>query len=355
MMTPSSFWVKALKNFFAILLGFYPDKYKEEFAEEMLAVFAERANQAARSGFLAIIHLVIEEFIFFPPLLIRVHGFYWQKMRSLKDTTSKPSDAFQTTACLGHPDGRDSWKLAGVEISLFTTLASIMIMQTYLPVPESGEGWLRALGFSGSAILILAAPVFLVGLLRGLPRWALPFAGILLGYSVLMAFVFQLLLYLVIVVLIFFALVFAAYRMNTRTQPLPSSLQNLGSNLWKDWPRLSFGIYGATPLLIILAYDDAVLNSRTPYLAISVLCMLIGALVYIRSRKPVIQMLALLGGMTFSIWPALLDQAFFNGGLWGWMSKPGTWSAASGWMFGLWGCGTVLLCGPILIKGAKSL
>jgi hypothetical protein len=353
MMTPSGFWVKVLINTFKVFLGFFPGSFRDEFGEEMQAVFADRTHQAARQGYRSFIQLAWGEFTAYPPLLIRVHWFQWQKLRRFQRSAGKKAGGFHMTSDFSLQDGRDSWKQAALEISLFAALGFIIVLQTYLPIPQAGEGWTRTLGMTGPAILVLAVPVLLVGLLRGLPRWALPFAGILTGYALLMAAVFQLLPYLAIVALIIVGLVIAAFQINAHTQPLPSYLQHLASDLCIDWPRLSFGIYGAAPLLILLAYDDAVLNNRTPFLAVSVLFMIIGALWFARSRRPSNQLFALVGGLTFSIWPALLDEASFKGGLIAWSSEPGTWSSAASWLLGLWVCAVLLLCIPFIIRWVK--
>ncbi len=295
-MKPSGFWITMLENVFTILIRFYPSRFKDEFSEEMRSVFAERANRAARHGFLSLLHLTLEEIFFLPPLLIKAHWYQWQKMRSSKGISGESSGDIISTANLHLPDGRDSWPLAFLEVSLFISLAVILILQTYLPIPGSGTGWARAVGFTGTALLILAAPIFLIGLLRGLPRWALPSAGILAGYGILMGWIYQLLFIIAVIVIILFLFIVAAYRTNFQTRSLPPYWQRLCASPRTDWPQLSFGMYGATPLLIILAYGDGVLNNRTLFLAVSVFSMLTGAFVFTRSRKPATQLLALAGG-----------------------------------------------------------
>ncbi|MBL7063771.1 MAG: hypothetical protein ISS49_06110 [Anaerolineae bacterium] len=102
--------------------------------------------------------------------------------------------------------------------------------------------------------------------------------------------------------------------------------------------------------MITTAFDDARYDNRTPYLVISVLLMVAGAFAYIRSRRTVLQMTALLGGMSLSFWCALLDQATFFGGLASWFSSPGSWLAEIGWMLKLWANVTALMLVPFLIR-----
>jgi len=65
---------------------------------------------------------------------------------------------------------------------------------------------------------------------------------------------------------------------NPQPSPLPAPLRRIGQSLSLDWTRLSFGIYGAMPLAILMAFDDGHTNSRTPYLALSALGMVASAL-----------------------------------------------------------------------------
>jgi hypothetical protein len=192
-----------------------------------------------------------------------------------------------------------------------------------------------------------------VGLARGLPRWAYPFGGILLGYSFLAAVRFDLLAFLAAFLMASAVLALAAAVVNSRVRPLPPSLQRLGQSIGLDSTRLSFCIYGVMPLMIALAFDDARYNNRTPYLAISVVLMVAGAFAYIRSRRTVLQMIALLGGMSLSVGCALFDHAYWTAGLGSWISSPGPWLAEIGWIMKLWAIGTVGILAPFLLGLAR--
>jgi len=242
---------------------------------------------------------------------------------------------------------------AGLEVSLFLSMGVILVLQTYLPLTRPVSGPPRSLGSIGTIILLLSIPPFLVGLARGLPRWAYPFGGILLGYSFLVAARFNLLPFLAALLLASVVLAVAAAVVHSRYRPLPPLLQRMGQSIGLDWTRLSFCIYSVMPLMITTAFDDARYNNRTPYLAISVLLMVAGAFAYIRSRRTVLQMTALLGGMSLSFGCALLDRAYFMGGLGSWLSSPSPRLAEIGWMLRLWANGTALLLAPFLIGLAR--
>ena len=104
------------------------------------------------------------------------------------------------------------------------------------------------------------------------------------------------------------------------------------------------------PLLITTAFDDSYFNNRSPYLAISVMFMLAGAFAYIQSRRTVLQMSVLLGGMSLSFMCALSDQAYLISELDFWISSPSSWLAEIGWMLKLWVNVTALILASLLIR-----
>jgi hypothetical protein len=139
---------------------------------------------------------------------------------------------------------------------------------------------------------------------------------------------------------------------NVQLSPLPASVRRIGQSLSLDWTRLSFGIYGALPLAIISAFDDAHFNNRTPYMAISVLVMVVFALIYCRSRRRNLQIAALLGGTSLSIWAALLDKTFFAGGLPSWIAAPSPNAADIAWVLELWMLWVALILTPAVLAVA---
>ena len=102
-------------------------------------------------------------------------------------------------------------------------------------------------------------------------------------------------------------------------------------------------------------------DGRTPWLVVSVLLMVAGTLAYSQSRRTVLQMTALMGGMSLSFCCApsewlfskangvLLDQAAFVGGLASWVASPTSWLAEIGWVLRLWASMTALITAPFLI------
>jgi len=340
-----------LIRFYCALLRLYPQRFRAEFEDEMRAVFSKSLEQAAKQGILALASVSLREWLHAPLTLLRVHCFSWKKKeKATSDSTARSSPVPNSSLPSPSPDGRASWMQAGLEVSLFLSMGVILVLQTYLPLTRPVSGPPRSLGSIGTIIFLLSIPPFLVGLARGLPRWTYPFGGILLGYSFLVAARFNLLPFLAASLLASVVLAVAAAVVHSRYRPLPPSLPRMGQSIGLDWTRLSFCIYGFMPLMITTAFDDARSNNRTPYLAISVLLMVAGAFAYIRSRRTVLQMTALLGGMSLSFGCALLDRAYFMGGLGSWLSSPGPWLAGIGWTLKLWACMAALILAPFLIR-----
>ena len=222
-------------------------------------------------------------------------------------------------------------------------------MVTYLPFNGLHSGWQRDLDFLGKVIVPLALSIFLFGLLRGFPRWAYPLGGLLLGYQVLIAEQTSLLLFLVAMFLASSVLALAAIITGPQPSRLPIPLRRIGQSLSVEWTRLSFSFYGAMPLVVIMAFDNSHYNNRTPYLAVSVLAMVVSALIYCRSRERTTQIATLLLGVTLSIWGAWLDKISFANGLMNWITIAASGNADSIWMLKLWIQWTILILSPTFL------
>jgi hypothetical protein len=337
-----------LIHFYSTFLRLYPQGFRVEFEDEMRAVFSESLEQAAREGLLSLADTGLREMRCAPLILVRVHWFSWKKRKVMGDPAAGFSSVPGSFLPPPPPDGRESWAQAGLEASPFLLVGSLLVLLTYLPFGRPVSGLLRSPGSGGTVFFLLAAAGFLFGLARGLPRWGYPFGGVLLGYGLLGAIRFDVLPLLVAFLLAFVLLAIAAAVVHSRCQPLPPALRRVWQSVRLDWSRLSWCVYGIMPLLIVFVFDDSRCNNRTPFLALSVLFMVAGGFVYIRSRGAVLQMTALLGGVSLSLCCALLDRVFLSG-LEAWLSFPGLWLAEIGWMVKLWVGVTVLIVAPFLI------
>lgn len=329
-----------------LFLRAYPPDYIETFGNEMYGTFIE-GTEETQSQY-ALTSYIIREFREMPMAILKA---YWHacKNKILNGIQLLSEATLSSDLPSAPPDGRESWLQALLELSPFLISGLLLILISYLPFEGMRAGWQRDLGFLGKVIIPLTLPIFLIGLMRGLPRWAYPFGGLLLSYQALVAY--QSGLWLFLIVMLLASVILAAAAIFTSPQPflLPVLLRRIGQSLSLDWTRLSFGIYGAIPLLIIMAFDDSHLNNRTPYLTLSVLMMVGSALFYCRSRDVIMQITTLLGGLTLLICGAWLDQVSFTGGLMNWNTSPSPRSGVATWMLLLWIQWVFLILSPVLL------
>ncbi|MCJ7537558.1 MAG: hypothetical protein MUO57_18695 [Anaerolineales bacterium] len=329
-----------------LFLRAYPPNYIETFGNEMYSTFIEGTEETQSQS--ALISYIIREFREMPKALLKA---YWHACKNkILNGIQLLSEATRTSDLApAPPDGRESWLQAVLELSPFLISGLLLILISYLPFDGMRAGWQRDLGFLGKVIIPLTLPAFIIGMMRGLPRWAYPFGGLFLSYQALVAF--QSGQWLFLIVMLFASVILAAATIFTSPQPflLPVQLQRIGQSLSLDWTRLSYGFYGAMPLLIIMAFDDSHLNNRTPYLALSVLIMVGSALIYCRSRDLTMQIMPLLAGLTLIICGAWLDQVSFAGGLMNWDTSPPPRIGETTWMFLLWIQWVFLILSPVLL------
>jgi hypothetical protein len=238
---------------------------------------------------------------------------------------------------------------------MFLVAGLLMILATYVPVDGLRPGWQRNAQFLGNMILPLTVPFLLIGLARGLPRWTYPLGGLLLSYSVMIADQTGLWLFLSLMLVAASILFAAAILTDPQPSHLPVPIRRIGQSLSTDWTRLSFGIFGAMPMVILMAFDDARTDSRTPYLAFSVLAMIASALLYCRSRDTNIQIATLLAGLTFSVWGAWLDTVSFSGGLNHWIMVASSGTGSLLWMAVLWAQWAILILSPLVFLLFKKV
>lgn len=331
---------------YRLILRAYPPEYLETFGDEMHQTFQEGANEARSQGRLGL--FLLRELRDAPRVLANAYWYGWKnKLQSgiqiLQEVTSSAD------LPPAQPDGRESWLQALFETSLFLITGVLLILATYLPVTGLSAGWQRDPDFLGKAIVLLTLPVFLLGLSRGLPRWTYPFGGLLLSFQLFLSYQSSMWLFLITMLLAFTALAVAEVITNPQPSLLPLPLRRIGQSLSLDWTRLSFGLFGAIPLVIILAFDDSHADNRTPYLIFSALTMVTCALIYCRSREKTLQITALLAGLTFSICGGWLDKVSFADSLTDWVIVPASGIEQFVWLLKLWIQWGLLILSPALL------
>jgi hypothetical protein len=298
----------AVKQVYAVLLSTYPIRFRRMYAAEMVEVFADQADEAARRGNGPLLRLAASEIRHTTAAILRAYWvdrgnyfFFWGSLVSQFIKVLFSPDPS------GSPDGRTSWGQTAREGALFVILGAGQVISTYLP--QYNREPLSDL----ITALVVSIPLLwlVIGLARGVPRWAYPSLGILLGYCFNAGLATGAGPLIGFFILIALTLLVLAYRIDQKQPFLPGVFQIWRKSLSTDITRLSFCGYGFLISAIIVAFDDGYANNHTAWLLVSVLFMLGGAALYSRSRKPATQLISLVAGTTFSLLAAILDHARF--------------------------------------------
>jgi hypothetical protein len=316
---------RLLLGAFRLLLGLYPSAYRAEFADEMVFVYEQVLLRAARRGRLELLVESCHEFYSLPGVILRLHaGQIPEAIRRIARHGPGWIAAWLTSLPPTDRDGRTSWKQALLELLVFAIIGGILLMELYLR--QSTAGWENPM--FRIATYLIAAGFLPVGILQGMPRWAYPVVGLILGYSAASAVNSSFTVLYIFFLAAAIVLVIAAARLPLRTGAVQDErLQHMGAGLSAGSERLAFGVYGLLPLLLVVAYDHSYLPGQTPAVLVSVTFMLLGALGFSRSHNKLLSLVALVGGLTFSLFAAFTELLYLRGGL---------WQNDLVWMLGLW-------------------
>lgn len=336
-------WIDKLHH---LLLRAYPSEYGETFGDEIHQTFQDGVNEARSQGRLGI--FLLRELLDTPKVLINAYVDRWKRplINNIQviDAVTSWDDLPPVS-----PDGRTSRKQALFELLPFIGTGLLLILATYFPfLGGAARGQDGSLTL-GKLIIPLTLPLILLGLLRGLPRWAYPVCGLMLGYQTLILHQTFLLLVLLSLLVASALLGIAAIVTDPSPSILPIPLRKIIQSFSVDWTRLSFACYGAMPVVILAAFDDSRYNNRTFYFAFSILAIIAGALVYSRGRQKHVQVSALLIGLTISILGALLDKISFGSELANWVVISSQGDTGNFWIMAIWIQWVVLLLFPICL------
>jgi len=348
--------VQVLVWLYGRLLSLYPQQYRAEYGEELQAVFGLVANEATQQGTFSVIRLGWRELRDLPGAAIREH---WQeRIKSIRRRKMK------TKMSVSPPFEPASWRegLATTTPFLLLGLTSLVHYLAYSlnPTPPRWLGIIR-FGLPLISILLLA----ILGVIKGLPRWSLPYAG-LAGSFISMGFTD----YTINRILHFWA---PWITLHSRGSWALRSVCNQGvtwlgllgivvftvliSAGWRplrpfyrrirdDWTLLSFGMYGAALIGLLLTFDDYPYHG--PYTAVASLLLAAGAWAYLRSARSWQRFLSLFAGVTLSMAVAATGKGIIYIYYW-----PGrrhfTWQTEVGSTVVLWGWLVAMILLPALL------
>ena len=306
--------MKFLVWVYSRLLCLYPGRYRAEYGKELETVFGLMVDEAAQQGVLSIIRLGWRELRDLPGTALREH--WHEQIKSIQrrkmENETNVSPTFEPA----------SWREGLAAMSLFLPVAlafALNLVQVDFP---------QWLGIALAAIVLLT---FITGLIKGLPRWSLPYTGMiglilgwvlttrgtimgldtragllgsLLGWSdrliegmvqasdpwIIRALYGGIRPWFGLAGLTVFAVLIVA---------ILRPLRPLYLRIRDDWTLISFGLYGATLIAVPATFDDYP-RAREPYIFAMVLILAAGAWVYMRSAHIRRRALTLFVAMTLS-------------------------------------------------------
>lgn len=266
---------------YAALLRLYPPHFRAGFEAEMQAVFAAEMAEAAQGGIAAAARVCWRELRDAPGAIIREH--WGERNRSMETQFTERASRWEM--------------LAGMVVFLFAATAGII----------EGRPWGDAttllatvgIGLLGGVVVLL-----ILGMVKGLPAWSLPVAGLFLAllayYSIVPQGPSPFAAWLPPALSRFFSWWYAHRPAHPileagkiwlglmallslivlATAVLPP-LRSFYRRVRRDWTLLSFMVYGAALFGLYFTFDEY--RHEEFYLIASVLLLTAGAWVYLRS------------------------------------------------------------------------
>ncbi len=271
-----------LQQAYAHSLKLYPRAFREEYTEELCAVFNLATERAAQTGVWGLAKVAWRELRDLP---FAVMAAYVRERRRMQ--MQKRLDRWFT-----HEPG--SWQevlLAALPFLLlmgFPGILTVFSLEKSIPA-VIGIGIL-------SLIVVILATLGIIGLFVKLPRWALPYAGMPLA---LVAFVFMftlgmrtlflgdsgtpwvlrmsgfLAIFLIVVLGLMLLCVWLS-KLLTLTHPFYERVQS-------DWSLLSFMMYGGALVFLAGMYEDVV--GAGWHVLITLIPLVLGIWVYLRDER----------------------------------------------------------------------
>lgn len=311
-----------LCRIYGFLLNLYPREYREEFGEEIQMVFSSSLDDAIRNGKLEVVNVVIRELLSLPKAIVHEH----LRERNRVKMTGKFASR------LDFAPGSRTESLAALAPFL---LGIVMIVMSYIGNYINIPLWTQVV----FVILIwsLVLGLILLGSVKGVPRWFLPYLGLPLPLISLLLFNslveklqgiwwYRLPWFLSAFIqtgLFWMGLIFMLILLLVATRLIPKS-RPFHKRLKNDWTLLAFIIYGALPLVMVFTYSEY--KNEEPFMFLSLVILAVGGWLYLQCYEPLKRFLYLYGGVALSmlvaaIGKAVLEESSFPGGSSTWQTE----------------------------------
>jgi len=312
--------IQIVHSIYRVFLHLYSPAFQAQFGDEMMEVFSEAASEANLQGSRALKELCLNELRDLPVTALRE--------RLGAERIKKPDSFSINPLDWQSPLSRGEILLA---IAAFLVPAVLVLANsTFFSLP------MASLIRVALAFTVIA---FLLGMVKGFPRWSFPYLGMGLcvaGYLFLFQWTADLIspqlliklelpfwhvstgllwqiisvglvwLGLFIITILFLALL----ALLPRFRPLYLSIR-------RDWTQVSLILYSEMAIALVLLFEDY--RIEEPYGIASLLFMAAGAWLFMRRPLPCQRVLFLLGGLSLALWVVATDR---------WQALPDLRSAA---------------------------
>jgi len=293
-----------VKGLYSLLLYLFPKAYRDEYGDEMQAVFDLSLEDAVRTGKFEVVKVFLRELVALPPAIVHEQLRERRKAKMTREFSSRFDFA----------PGSPKEVLAAVAPFLLCGTIPFLV-SLFISRPHILDEML------GICMLVSMISVLAVGFFRHVPRWFMPYLGLplpLLSAVIsinwwdvwsrsflanlsttlfLWTFLSYGLLWEIFIALLVLLVVFSAAI--PRYRPFYRRLRN-------DWTLLCFILYGATPSMAFFAFEG--FPQTGPFRELIFLIVAAGGWLYLQNDVPWKKFLILIGGQTLSIFTAAVAQ-----------------------------------------------
>jgi len=291
---------------YGLFLKLFPRTYREEYSDELQAVFNLSLDDAHNIGGLELALTILREFSSLPGAILHEH-LRERRRRKMDKTLASRFDF-----------APGSWTEAFAALAPFLLFGALPTLLSYFHIMDDAPLWLDiawVVIFWGFGLGLL-----LFGFVKRFPRWFMPYIGVPMPILCLVLFnglmekwqgvwwyrLPWLLSAFIQTGLLWMGLIFIVILLLVATRFIPKS-RPFHQRLMDDWTLLSFIIYGAIPLVLVFTYDEY--KNEEPFMFLSLVSLAIGGWLYLRNDEPLKRFLYLYGGMALSMLVAAVGKA----------------------------------------------
>lgn len=339
-----------------LLCRLYPAPLRRQFGAELEDALALRLAEAAAQGRGALAAILADELARLPAMYARAWMARWKGGSMMAQPLEK---RYAPTPWRWVPVGLLPFLWGPVFALLGLAIGGLW--RAFTGRAPSGEdpAFLNLAGTGGLMLALLVGGLVVHAWRRGFPDWSYP---LVLQYVLFFVYLTSVAIPGLVILSLKFgdvlglaalaplALVLLAGLLFTRrARSVPPR------DSWKgDWSSVSYGLFGMTPLLVRIVFDEV--HGEEPFLILLDVLLALVALLFLRSTRAAARTGAILGGLVF-VWAV---SAVYLGAYWDGRQEPWMQTPVSGWdnfhgtlRFGLFL--TVLTFAPWLVGRVRRM